>query len=458
MTSAGRPAPVGQTIVDLIARKRDGGHLTGEELGRLVRAHLAGEMDDAQMAAFLMAGVLRGFSRDEAIALTEILAASGGRVDLSALPGPTVDKHSTGGVGDTATLVVGPLLAATGCQVAKLSGAGLGHTGGTIDKLASIPGFRVDLSPRELCRQVERVGIAVSAAGPELAPADRRLYALRDVTATVQDPALIASSIMSKKLAGGAAHVLLDVKVGNGALLGSEQEARDLAELCVAIGRAHGRATGALLTQMSEPSSDAIGNALEVGAAIEVLRGERGGPLREVSLALTSAALRLTGRGPADAQAAAVDALDSGRALEAFREWIRAQGGPADLPDAPWRYLPVAPVRVDWMPDPGVVGRLDTRALGLIAGRLGAARTRQGQPIDPAVGLEVLVRTGSRLESGQPAARVHARSAGDGDAALEALTAAVELVQDPVPTLPTVLGEVGVDGPGDPGDGEAARG
>lgn len=261
------PAPL------LIARKRDGGELTPAELGGLVERFLAGAVEDAQMSAFLMAGVLRGFTEAEAVALTDALLASGDSVDLSDLTGPTVDKHSTGGVGDTTTLVVAPILAAAGCRVAKLSGRGLGHTGGTLDKLEAIPGFRTGLSVAELHAQVERVGLAVAAATADLVPADKRLYALRDVTGTVPSPALIASSVMSKKLAGGASTIVLDVKVGDGAFLATETEARALAELCVRIGTAHGRRTGALVTDMSQPLGDAIGNALDVAEAVEVLRG-----------------------------------------------------------------------------------------------------------------------------------------------------------------------------------------
>jgi pyrimidine-nucleoside phosphorylase len=242
------PAPTGDAleVPVLIARKRDGGELTAEELSALVSAYLADEVDDAQMAALLMAGVIRGFTEAEAIALTDVLLASGDTVDLSMLDGPTVDKHSTGGVGDTTTLIVAPMLAAAGCQVAKLSGRGLGHTGGTLDKLEAIPGFRVDLSPEQLRSQVQDIGLAVAAATAELVPADKRLYALRDVTATVPSTALIASSVMSKKLAGGASHVLLDVKLGDGAFLSDPAAAVALAELCVQdrdrAGPAHRRA------------------------------------------------------------------------------------------------------------------------------------------------------------------------------------------------------------------------
>ncbi len=427
----------------LIARKRDGGELTSEELGHLVTAYLAGEVDDAQMAALLMAGVIRGFSQQEAIALTDVLLASGDTVDLSALSGPTVDKHSTGGVGDTTTLVVGPMLAAAGCQVAKLSGRGLGHTGGTLDKLEAIPGFGVDLDPEALRRQVEDIGIAVAAATAELVPADKRLYALRDVTATVASTALIASSVMSKKLAGGAGHVLLDVKHGDGAFLADPAAAVELAELCVRIGTARGRRTGALVTDMSQPLSDAIGNALEVGAAIEVLQGRRGGRLRELSLELTAAALELTGQDAAQAAATAREMLDSGQALERFRAFVEAQGGDPAVADEPWSLLPTAPIVEEWRPGAGTAVITGCRRLGELAGRLGAGRRRAGDDLDLAVGLEVLVRTGDVLADEQVAVRVHARRAQDAAAVLQELPSVLQVTDAAVAVPPLVVQRVG---------------
>ena len=429
----------------LIARKRDGGELTAAELSALVGAYLDDRVDDAQMAALLMAGVIRGFTEDEAIALTDVLLASGDTVDLSMLRGPTVDKHSTGGVGDTTTLVVAPMLAAAGCQVAKLSGRGLGHTGGTLDKLEAIPGFRVDLSPAELRAQVEDIGLAVAAATAELVPADKRLYALRDVTATVPSTALIASSVMSKKLAGGAGHVLLDVKLGDGAFLAEPEAATALAELCVRIGTARGRRTGALVTDMSQPLSDAIGNALEVGAAIEVLAGRRGGRLRELSVALTAAALELTGRGREEAVAQAEEVLATGAALERFRAFVTAQGGDASVTDDPWAVLPAAPVVEEWRPGAGYVTVTGCRRLGELAGRLGAGRRRAGDTLDLAVGLELLVRTGDELADDTVAVRVHARTADAAAAVLAELPTVVAVGEQPVAARELVHGRVGLD-------------
>ena len=273
--------------VDVIARKRDGGEIAGDELRDFVLAYAREELPDYQMAAFLMAGYLRGFTRAETEALTEAMVASGDQLDLSRLSGPTVDKHSTGGVADGTTLVVGPLAAALGMQVIKLSGRGLGHTGGTLDKLESIPGFRVGLGADELLDQVERIGLAVAAQTADLVPADKSIYALRDVTATVGNVALIASSVMSKKLAGGAASILLDVKTGSGAFMRETAEAVELARLCVDIGQDAGRATAALVTDMSQPLGELVGNAVEVREAVEALRGERPGRFLDLCLTLT---------------------------------------------------------------------------------------------------------------------------------------------------------------------------
>jgi pyrimidine-nucleoside phosphorylase len=428
----------------LIARKRDGGELSHEEIIAIIAAYLAGDVDDAQMAALLMAGVIRGFTAAEAVALTEALVASGDTVDLSSLRGPTVDKHSTGGVGDTTTLVVAPLLAAAGCQVAKLSGRGLGHTGGTLDKLEAIPGFRVDLQPAEVREQVERIGLAVAAATQDLVPADKRLYALRDVTGTVPSPALIASSVMSKKLAGGADHVLLDVKAGDGAFMVDEAAARDLAELCVSIGEAHGRRTGALVTDMSQPLGDGVGNAIEVAVAIETLGGARGGRFRELCIELAAAALVLTGRDQDEAREQVTSLLDDGTAKERFREFVAAQGGDEAVVDAPWEIMPSAPVVQDWTPGAGVVAGFACRRVGELAGLLGAGRQRQGDAVDPAVGLDVLVRTGDTLTEDQPAVRIHARSQEDADRVLRELPAVVHLGDEPVAPVPLIRARIGL--------------
>jgi pyrimidine-nucleoside phosphorylase len=427
----------------LIGRKRDGGELSRDEIVALIEAYTAGEVDDAQMSALLMAGVIRGFTEDEAIALTEALVASGETVDLGGLRGPTVDKHSTGGVGDTTTLVVAPLLAAAGCQVAKLSGRGLGHTGGTLDKLEAIPGFRVDLDAEQVRHQVETIGLAVAAATQDLVPADKRLYALRDVTGTVASPALIASSVMSKKLAGGAAHVLLDVKTGDGAFLADPEAAAGLARLCVAIGDAHGRRTGALVTDMSQPLGDGVGNAIEVAVAVETLQGRRAGRFAELCLELAAAALTLTGQELDTARAHVAELLEDGAGLERFRELVRAQGGDPGVADDPWQVLPAAPVVRDWSPGAGTVQRFACRRLGELAGVLGAGRRRQGDPVDPAVGLEVRARVGDPVADGEPIVRVHARSDEDAQRVLDELPAVVVVGPEPTSPVPLVQERIG---------------
>ncbi|WP_052667422.1 thymidine phosphorylase [Nitriliruptor alkaliphilus] len=430
----------------LIARKRDGGELTGDELRAFLGAYLRGEVEEAQVAALLMAGVIRGFTDAEAVALTEVLVASGDTVDLSALRGPTVDKHSTGGVGDTTTLVVAPLLAAAGAQVAKLSGRGLGHTGGTLDKLEAIPGFRVDLSADEVASQADRIGLAVAAATQDLVPLDKKLYALRDVTATVKSPGLIASSVMSKKLAGGAQHVLLDVKSGDGAFMEDPAEAEALAELCVRIGEAHGRRTGALVTDMSQPLGDGIGNAIEIAVAIEVLRGERRGDrLTRASLALAAAALQLTGVPEGQAAETVARLLDDGSALERFGAFVAAQGGDPSVVDDPRAVLPVAPVTLPWIPAAGTVHGFSCRRLGELAARLGAGRQRQGDQLDLSVGLEVGVRTGDELDGDTPAVVVHARTEDDAQGVIAELADVIHLAPEPADPVELVQARVGLD-------------
>lgn len=431
----------------LIARKRDGGELQGEEIRALVAGYLAGEVAEEQMAALLMAGVIRGFTQDEAVAFTDAFVASGDTIDLSDLAGPTVDKHSTGGVGDTTTLVAGPMLAAAGMQVAKLSGRGLGHTGGTLDKLEAIPGFAVDLDPQQLHAQVERIGLAVAAATADLVPADKRIYALRDITGTVPSPALIAASVMSKKIAGGADTIVLDVKQGDGAFMETLDEATALAELCVGIGRAHGRRTAALVTDMSQPLGDAVGNALEVAVAVEVLRGERDDRLAELSRTVVATALQLAGRSREEAEATAREVLASGDALERFRAFVEAQGGDPGVVDDPWGVLPAAPVVREWTPGAGNVAAFATRRLGELAGLLGAGRQRPGAAVDPAVGLEVLVRVGDTVAEGDTVVRVHARSDEDAERVLEELPQVVELRDGPVEGVPLVAARVGTDEP-----------
>jgi pyrimidine-nucleoside phosphorylase len=409
---------VAARIVDLIARKRDGLELTAEE----IRAVIAPDVPDYQLAALLMAVVLRGLTDRETADLLEAMVDSGERIDLSPVGRPVADKHSTGGVGDKTTLVVAPLVAAAGTPVAKLSGRGLGHTGGTLDKLESIPGFRVDLSIPELVAQVAEHGIAVAAQSADIVPADKRLYALRDVTATVQSIPLIATSIMSKKIAAGASRLVLDVKVGQGAFMGDVESARELSHAMMRLGEAAGLPTTCMLSSMEEPLGGAVGNALEVAEAVETLEGR--GPAEFTELCLVAAGLMLGDRGPAE------EALRSGRALAAYREWIAVQGGDpdAELPKAPV----VTEVRADRS---GVVERCHSRGIADAAMRLGAGRARKEDAVDHAVGIVVHRKRGAEVSAGDVLATVHSR----GPADIEAVRACFAIAGGPVEPEPVVL-------------------
>jgi pyrimidine-nucleoside phosphorylase len=411
--------------VDVIARKRDGGEVPAADLRAFVIAYAAGELPDYQMAAFLMAGYLRGFTRREAETLTEAMVASGDRLDLGRLRGPTVDKHSTGGVADGTTLVVGPLSAALGLQMVKLSGRGLGHTGGTLDKLESIPGFRVALGAEELLDQVERIGLAVAAQTADLVPADKAIYALRDVTATVGNVALIASSVMSKKLAGGAGCILLDVKAGSGAFMRETAAAVELARLCVDLGRAGGRRTAALVTDMDQPLGELVGNAVEVREAVEVLRGERRGRFLDLCLTLTGhlAALAGVAADPEQGRRDAARALDAGEGLERFRDFVAAQGGD--------------PRVADWLQ------AVETEAVGQVAAALGAGRQRKDDEIDPAVAVELDAKLGDRVDAGQPVGRILARDEHAARTAASGLLAALRWSDRPSQAPPLVHEVVG---------------
>jgi pyrimidine-nucleoside phosphorylase len=430
----------GVRALDVIARKRDGGEIPGDQLREFVLAYAREELPDYQMAAFLMAGYLRGFSRSEAEALTQAMVTSGDRLDLGRLSGPTVDKHSTGGVADGTTLVVGPLAAALGMQVIKLSGRGLGHTGGTLDKLESIPGFRVHLGADELLDQVERIGLAVAAQTADLVPADKSIYALRDVTATVGNVALIASSVMSKKLAGGAASILLDVKAGSGAFMRETEAAVELARLCVEIGQDAGRATGALVTDMNQPLGELVGNAVEVREAVEALRGERPGRFLDLCLTLTGhlAALAGTAADPEAGRRDAQRALESGDGLEKLREFVAAQGGDPRVADD-LSILPSAPVETE-VPAPrdGWLAAVDAEAVGRVAAALGAGRQRKDDDIDPAVAVELSAKLGDRVTSGQPIGRILARDEAAARSAADGLLAALRWSDHPTPAPPLV--------------------
>ncbi|MFN8423539.1 MAG: thymidine phosphorylase [Anaerolineae bacterium] len=421
-------------MLPLVEAKRDGLAHDEASLRWLMRAVVDGAVPDYQIAAWLMAVVLRGMTAAETAALTRAMAESGTCLDLSDVPGPVVDKHSTGGVGDKTTLVVGPLAAATGLTMAKMSGRGLGHTGGTLDKLESFPGLTVDLDVERFKRQARDVGLVVAGQSADLAPADRILYALRDVTGTVPSLPLIASSIMSKKLAAGAAAIVLDVKVGGGAFMQTLGEAQALAEAMLAIGRAAAppRRMAALLTAMDEPLGRAIGNALEVREAIETLRGD--GPPDLLELALRTASLLHVAAGAAvhvdEARPRLERALASGEALERLRRMVASQGGDAACVDAPDR-LPSAPIRRAVLaPTAGVVRRVDARALGDGAVALGAGRRVKGEAIDHAVGFVLCARVGERVAAGDALAEVHARTEDSARAGAAAVRAAFDVDVD----------------------------
>ena len=390
------PAPIDP--VEVIGTKRDGGQLSDDAIDWVIAAYTAGEVAEEQMAALAMAIFFRGLSPRELSRWTQAMVGSGERLDFSGLSRPTADKHSTGGVGDKITLPLAPLVAACGVAVPQLSGRGLGHTGGTLDKLEAIPGWRAALSTAEMLRQLEEVGAVICAAGSGLAPADKKLYALRDITGTVESIPLIASSIMSKKIAEGTGALVLDVKVGSGAFMKNPDDARRLAETMVGLGRDADVTTVALLTDMSTPLGRTAGNALEVAESVEVLAG--GGPPDVVDLTVTLAREMLAAAGRDDVDPA--DRLASGAAMDVWRAMIRAQGGD---PDAP---LPrAAEVEVVGAQSDGVLQSLDAMAVGLAAWRLGAGRARPGEAVQAAAGVELHARPGDRVRAGEPLLSLH---------------------------------------------------
>ncbi|MEV4413003.1 thymidine phosphorylase [Catellatospora sp. NPDC049609] len=420
--------------VDVIRAKRDGGALTDAQIDWVVDAYTRGQVADEQMSALAMAILLRGMTDAEIARWTAAMIASGERLDLSKVSRPTVDKHSTGGVGDKITLPLTPLVAACGAAVPQLSGRGLGHTGGTLDKLESIPGWRAALSNEEFIAQLRDVGAVICQAGEGLAPADRKLYALRDVTGTVEAIPLIASSIMSKKIAEGTGALVLDVKVGTGAFMKSVDDARELARTMVELGRASGVDTVALLTDMNTPLGLAIGNAVEVQESLDVLAG--GGPADVVELTLALAREMLSAAGLDDVDPA--DALHDGRAMDSWRAMIRAQGGD---PDAP---LPVAreveQVRADRA---GTVASIDALGVGLAAWRLGAGRARKEDPVSAAAGVVLHKRPGDRVAAGDVLYELRADDDSRMAAAKADAASAVTIGVGPVPVRPLIIDRIG---------------
>jgi pyrimidine-nucleoside phosphorylase len=416
--------------VELIERKRNGGELTPQELEELMLGYAREEIPDYQLAAFCMAVFFRGLTSAETEAMTQAMIKTGETIDLHAALGrKAVDKHSTGGVGDKTSIAVGPIVAACGVPFAKMSGRGLGHTGGTLDKLESIPGFRVELSTEEFIAQVKEAGMAIIGATLDLVPADKRLYALRDVTATVDNYSLIAASIMSKKIAGGAEAIVLDVKVGDGAFMKSVDDARILAEMMLDLGTRFGREVVCLLTDMDQPLGYAVGNALEIHEAIATLRGEGPPDFTELVLAASARLLSVSdlGLSETDARERVEAAIADGSAVGAYERWIRAQGGDPDESALP--SVPV--VRQLESPSDGFVGRLGAVRVGQAALHLGAGRQSKDDAVDHAVGVVCLRKRGDRVSRGEPLAEIHARTEASAAAAARELEAAYEIAEEP---------------------------
>jgi pyrimidine-nucleoside phosphorylase len=428
-------------VSELIQRKRDGEELPDDELAELVLGYARGDVPDYQMAAFCMAVFFRGLSERETYVLTDAMVRSGETIDLgSALGRKVVDKHSTGGVGDKTSLSVAPIVAACGVPLGKMSGRGLGHTGGTLDKLEAIPGFRTELTLDEFVVQVRDVGVAIIGQTGDLVPADKLLYALRDVTATVDQLSLIAASIMSKKIAGGAQAMVLDVKVGDGAFMRTVETARELAEAMIGLGRRAGREVVCVLTDMDQPLGAAVGNALEVREALDTVRGHGPADFTELVLDACARLLALSDLevDEAEGRRRAEQAVADGSAERVWHRWIEAQGGTSDE-----SALPVAPV-VREVPSPsgGYVRALGANAVGNAAVHLGAGRRTKEDAVDHAVGIVCRAKRGDRVERGEPLAAVHARDEASADAAERELLAAYELGPEPPPHRPVLLGVV----------------
>jgi len=422
---------------ELIQRKRDGEELTAAEISQLVLAYAQDEVPDYQMAAFCMAVYFKGLSHAETHALTDAMVQSGETVDLSPLGRKVVDKHSTGGVGDKTSIALGPVVAACGVPFAKMSGRGLGHTGGTLDKLESIPGFGVELDIDAFLAQVREIGLAIIGQTAELVPADKRLYALRDVTATVDIIPLIASSIMSKKIAGGADAIVLDVKVGDGAFMKDLESARELAEAMRELGIRAGRQVVCELTDMDQPLGQAVGNALEIREAVTLLQGQGPADLCELVNGAAAHLLALSDLGvdAAEGRGLAVGAIADGSALEVYERWVRAQGGDPSL-DA----LPSAPVvRPVQAPAAGFVQRIATTAIGQAALGLGAGRLRKEDSIDHAVGIVCLAKRGHEVAAGDEIAQVHARTEEAAEACVAEVVAAYRIGSERPEDIPIVL-------------------
>ena len=431
--------------VDIITNKRDGRALTRDEIGVFVSGVTDGSFPDYQASALLMAIVLRGMNADETAWLTDAMVHSGIRVDLSDISGIKVDKHSTGGVGDKTSLILAPLAAACGVPVPMMSGRGLGHTGGTLDKLEAIPGFRVNLSLDEMKRALRMTGCAMIGQTAQIAPADKKLYALRDVTATVESIPLISASIMSKKIAEGIDALVLDVKTGGGAFMKTEADSRCLAESLVSIGNASGVRTQAIITDMDTPLGLAVGNALEVIECLDVLKGKGPSDLVEISVELTARMLMLgqVARDRSDAERRVRDAIGSGAGLERFRQIVETQGGDARIVDDYLRLPHVAARHVIVATSAGFVARIDAELVGRGSVLLGAGRSRVEDAVDFAVGVVLKAKPGDEVRSGAPLLEVHYRDRRTLDAAVALLDRAVTITDERPVGRPLVVAEVG---------------
>ncbi len=425
----------------VIRAKRDGEKIPGEVLEAFIHAYVKGEVPDYQMSAFLMAVYFQGMDADETLALTRAYIDSGETLNFRDLEFPTSDKHSTGGVGDKVSLVLAPLVASAGVGVPMISGRGLGHTGGTLDKLESIPGFRTDLSPEDCLRLLREVGLFIAAQTEKMVPADKKIYALRDVTATVESIPLIVASIMSKKLAEGAGSLVLDVKFGNGAFMKTYEDAETLARAMVDVGNLYGVPTVALLTYMGQPLGQYVGNALEVREAIEYLRGELVPPdLHEVTMALGANMLVLAGVAGDVSEGREIleEKLNSGKALEKFARFVEAQGGNPDVVED-ITLLPMAPVaREVFAQADGYIAGFDTFGIGMLGVEMGAGRKKIGDIIDPRVGFRFLAKTGDFVRTGEPVAIVFASDIYQAEYAAEKLAGLIRMSEERVEP-PTII-------------------
>ncbi len=430
--------------VDIIIKKRDGGALTREEISFFVSGVTDGTWPEYQASSLLMAVVLRGMTPQETAWLTDAMVKSGIRVDLSGIPGLKVDKHSTGGVGDKTSLILAPVAAACGLPVPMMSGRGLGHTGGTLDKLESIPGFSVRLSLDEMLHALKTTGCAMIGQTEQIAPADKKLYALRDVTGTIESIPLISASIMSKKIAEGIDALVLDVKTGSGAFMKTESDSRRLAESLVAIGNASGVKTEAIITDMDTPLGRAVGNSLEVIECIEAMRGQGPADLMEVTMALTIPLLILgrVAQTPADARRLAQKAIDSGSALEKFRRIIEVQGGDPKVVDDVSRLPQVKQRHLVQATRSGYVARMDAELIGRASVALGAGRDRVEDAVDPAVGILVDTKPGAKVAAGETVLDVIYRDKARLESALDLIKRAIVIEDKPPAPRPLIVGEV----------------